>query len=280
MDHWRLPDMRGASCLLLGLFVVTGAAEAQAQGACFFFQPNFQGEPMCIAPMQRIASLPGVARNKILSAQIPNGLRVTVCDGDNLSGTCMSLTQPVPDFTAIGLAGRVASIASDTAGPRAGAPQIAPQPPGPPPQQGGGLSQPPRQQSGFPPRSPAPPVQQGVYRPVPQQSGSVPPQSQGSAQPQQPLPQQQGSFHPQPQPGSLQPPAQQGPQQQPGSQPQQQGGYQPAGGNQPPPGGQSDANREKQRQLRRECRNGDTNACTELGRMVSQRRPPGGGSRD
>jgi hypothetical protein len=220
--------MRGARLLLASFFVATGtwSASAQAQGACFFFRTNFQGQSMCMAPMQRIPSLSGAARNKLMSARIPNGLRVTICDNDNFNGSCMTLTESVPDFAAIGAAGRVASIVSDNGAPRGGAPQMAPQ--------------------------------QGGYQPAPPQNGSVPPR---------PLPQQQGSDQPQP------PPQQQG---QP--QPQEGGNQAPRGGN---PNASSDGDRERRRQLRRECRRGDTNSCTELGRLVSQPRPrTNGGQRD
>ena len=136
--------MRGVRLVLAGFLVAAGtwSASAQSQGACFFFRTNFQGQSMCIAPMQRIPSLSGAARNNLMSVQIPNGLRVTICQNDNFNGSCMALTESTPDFAAIGAAGRVASIVSESGTPRGGAPQMAPQ------------------QGGYAPRPPAP--QQGA----------------------------------------------------------------------------------------------------------------------
>lgn len=234
--------MRGVRPMLAIFFFAAGtwSASAQVQGACFFFQPRFQGPSMCIAPMQRLPTLSGAARNKIMSAQIPNGVRVTICEGDNFSGSCMTLTESVPDFAAIGAANRVASIVSDREAQRGGAPQTAPQ-------QGG--------------NSPRPGSSQGGYQPAP---------PNGSA-PSGPPPRQQGSFQPRPpaqQQNAPQPPAQP----QGGNQPsQQQSGY--PSRQTGDPSAAHDDNRERRRQLRRECRRGYTGSCTELGRLLSQRRP-------
>ena len=42
-----------------------------------------------------------------MSVQIPQGVRVTVCDGENFGGSCQTLSQSTPDFTAINAAGKV-----------------------------------------------------------------------------------------------------------------------------------------------------------------------------
>src|ERR1041384_4926169 len=109
--------MRHARFIFVTLMIAIGAtpAAAQSKGPCFFLQPNFQGDPMCIAPTQRLPTLGAAIKNKIMSVQIPAGMRVTLCDADNFGGSCQTLNQPVPDFKTIGAAGKVASIASEAA---------------------------------------------------------------------------------------------------------------------------------------------------------------------
>jgi hypothetical protein len=107
--------MRYASLILAALTITAYAmpAAAQPKGPCFFLQPNYQGDPICIAPTQRLPSLGAVIKNKIMSVQIPSGMRVTVCDSDNFGGSCQTLSQSVADFNAIGAAGKVASVAAE-----------------------------------------------------------------------------------------------------------------------------------------------------------------------
>lgn len=128
--------MRFVTSIVTGAVMTVLAAPAQAQGPCFFMQPNFQGQPMCIAPAQRVPAL-GVANDRIMSVQIPRGIRVTVCEHANFQGACLALDQSVPNFAAIGGAGKISSVASEPAGPggpRTGAQQPPPGPPrGPPP---------------------------------------------------------------------------------------------------------------------------------------------------
>ena len=86
--------------------------------------------------------------DRILSVQVPRGVRVTLCGDANFGGTCVTVDQPVPNTQALGGAAGVSSLSSDPAGgppgARAGAPQGqrgpqfgAPQPGPPPPQFGG-----------------------------------------------------------------------------------------------------------------------------------------------
>src|SRR4051812_501048 len=115
--------------LIAAAIVSAGAtpAMAQLQGACFFLQPDFKGDPMCIAPTQRLPSLGEAVKNKFMSVQIPPGVRVTICEGDNLGGSCQTLSQSVPNFTAIGAAGKVGSLPPEPAG--APPPPQTPSPP-------------------------------------------------------------------------------------------------------------------------------------------------------
>jgi type IV secretory pathway VirB10-like protein len=105
-----------------------------------------------------------VIKNKIISVQIPAGMRVTLCDADNFGGSCQTVRESVPDFTTIGANGKVASLASEAAaapGPRANA-----EPPSPPPNLRPGPGQ--QQQAKAPPPPPPPP-------PAPQGGPPMPP---------------------------------------------------------------------------------------------------------
>jgi hypothetical protein len=114
--------------LIAAAVVSAGAtpAMAQLQGPCFFLQPDFKGDPMCIAPTQRLPTLGEAVKNKFMSVQIPQGVRVTICEGDNLGGSCQTLSQSVPNFTAIGAAGKVGSLASESAGAPRSAQPVSP----------------------------------------------------------------------------------------------------------------------------------------------------------
>lgn len=134
----------------------TGAA-AQPQGPCFYVLPNFQGQPFCIQPNQRVPALAAL-NDRLMSVQIPPGVRVTMCQDINFGGRCASYTESIPTFASIGAAGQVSSVISESAGPgprpgpAAGVPpprgQGFTQPPGPPPGQRG------PQVGGPPPRGP------------------------------------------------------------------------------------------------------------------------------
>jgi len=160
--------MRNAS-LILGAFaaaICATPAAAQTKGPCFFLQANYQGDPMCIAPTQRLPSLGNVIKNKIMSVQVPAGMRVTLCDADNFGGSCQTVRESVADFTTIGANGKVASLASEAAAapPGPGAkteppPNVRPGPGQPPPQQQ--QPQQPQQQAKAPPPPPPPPAPQG-----------------------------------------------------------------------------------------------------------------------
>ena len=165
--------MRHARFILASFAIAVCAtpAAAQTKGPCFFLQPNYQGDPMCIAPTQRLPTLGAVIRNKIMSVQIPPGMRVTICDGDNFGGSCQTVSQSVADFATIGAAGKVASLASEAAapvGPRAGnepSGQQAPMRPGPGAQAKGPPPPPPPPPQAAPPPPPAPPPQAAVPMP-------------------------------------------------------------------------------------------------------------------
>src|SRR5882724_8789814 len=130
--------MRSMSLIAaVAVSAIATPALAQLKGPCFFVEPDFKGDPMCIAPTQRLPSLGEAVKNKLMSVQIPPGVRVTVCEGTNLGGSCQTLSQSVPNFTTIGAAGKINSVASESAGaprptaqpaaPSAGAPKAAPQ---------------------------------------------------------------------------------------------------------------------------------------------------------
>ena len=146
-----------------GFILIAAVAAAFAtpalaqQGPCFYVQPNFQGQPMCIGANQRVPAL-GAANDRLMSVQIPRGVRVTMCSDVNFQGQCASFTESIPNFAAMGAAGRVSSVISEPAGsgearpgPAAGAPpqgsggrlrglgvtQQPGPPPGPPPGQRG-----------------------------------------------------------------------------------------------------------------------------------------------
>src|SRR5262245_30117000 len=131
--------MRFAMILIAAAVTAAAATEAaaQGQGACFYLAPNFQGQPTCVAPGQRLPSL-GPYNDRVASVQIPRGLRVTVCEDANFQGACTTLDQSIPNFAAIGAANKISSVAVEAGG--------APRPGGPPPQPRGpqfGAQQPP-----------------------------------------------------------------------------------------------------------------------------------------
>src|SRR6267154_446177 len=88
--------MRRLSLFVTGLVLFATPAMAQLQGPCFFIQPDYKGDPMCIAPTQKLPSLGPAAKNKLMSVQIPQGVRVTICDGDNFAGSVASETGAAP----------------------------------------------------------------------------------------------------------------------------------------------------------------------------------------
>jgi hypothetical protein len=156
--------MRHAGFILAAFTITAYAtpAAAQAKGPCFFLQANYQGDPMCIAPTQRLPSLGAAIKNKIMSVQIPPDMRVTLCDRDNFGGSCQTVNQSVPDFNTIGAAGKVSSVASEAAAappaPRANAEPPAPQPgarPAPGPQAKAPPPPPPAPAVPVPPNDPA-----------------------------------------------------------------------------------------------------------------------------
>jgi len=147
---------------ILGTFALalgTLPAAAQTKGPCFFLQPNYQGDPMCIAPTQRLPTLGGVIKNKIMSVQVPAGMRVTLCDADNFGGSCQTVRESVADFTTIGANGKVSSLASEAAGAPPGQ-RADTQPPSAPP----------------PNRRPPPAQQQQAKAPPPPPPPLAPPQ--------------------------------------------------------------------------------------------------------
>lgn len=158
-----------------------GGAAAQAQGPCFYAAPNFQGQPMCIGANQRVPAL-GAMNDRLMSVQIPRGVRVTMCSDANFGGQCASFTESIPNFAAMGAAGRVSSVIAEPAGP--GGPRPGPAA-GAPPQ--GGSGQPRGQgftQQPGPPSGPAPGQrgpQYGAQQPLPPpgQHGGPPPRGDG-----------------------------------------------------------------------------------------------------
>lgn len=160
--------MRTAS-LILGTVAIAGcatSAAAQIKGPCFFLQTNYRGDPMCIAPTQRLPTLGAVIKNKIMSVQIPEGMRVTLCDADNFGGSCQTVRESVADFTTIGANGKVASLASEAAAAPPG-PRADTQPPPAPPNLRPGPGQPQPQPQPQPPqqqqaKAPPPPAPQGA----------------------------------------------------------------------------------------------------------------------
>ena len=141
--------MRFAASLIGVAALAALATQAAAQqGPCFYVQPDYKGPPMCIAVNQRVPTL-GAADNRLMSVQIPRGLRVTMCADANFQGACMTFDQSIPNFAAIGAAGKVSSVASEPAGaPPARA--AAPPPPAGPPPRGPQYAQPPAQQYALP----------------------------------------------------------------------------------------------------------------------------------
>jgi peptidase inhibitor family I36 len=169
--------MRYARFILATFATALCAAPAAAQnkGPCFFLQPNYQGDPMCISPTQRLPTLGAAIKNKIMSAQIPPGMRVTICDSDNFGGSCQTVSQSIADFATIGAAGKVASLASEAAAQVGGRPNNEPPPPAPmrpgPATQAKGP--PPPSQAAPPPTQAAPPPQTAAPTPpAPQSDGT------------------------------------------------------------------------------------------------------------
>lgn len=125
------------------------SAAAQAQGPCFYVLPNFQGQPFCIQPNQRVPALAAL-NDRLMSVKIPPGVRVTMCSDANFQGRCAAFTESIPSFATMGAAGQVSSVISELAGP--GGPRPGPAAGGLPPGAGG----PPRgpQQGMAPPPGP------------------------------------------------------------------------------------------------------------------------------
>ena len=146
---------------LIATAAATGfaAPTAAQQGPCFYMMPNFQGQPMCIAANQRVPAL-GAANDRIMSVQVPRGVRVTICEHANFQGACVTLDQSVPNVAALAGGRGISSVASEPAG--AGGPPRGPQ-------QG---MQPPPGQMGPPPGT----QQRGVN--APQQRPGPPQQDQ------------------------------------------------------------------------------------------------------
>jgi hypothetical protein len=159
--------MRFAASLIgVAALAALATPAAAQQGPCFYVQPDYKGPPMCIALNQRVPTL-GAADNRLMSVQIPRGARVTMCADPNFQGACMTFDQSIPNFAAIGAAGKVSSVASEPAGapparaaappppaappprgPQVGAMPPPPPPPGPP--RGPQYAQPPAQQHALP----------------------------------------------------------------------------------------------------------------------------------
>jgi hypothetical protein len=150
--------MRFAASLICVAALAALATPASAQqGPCFYVQPDYKGPAMCIAANQRVPAL-GAADNRLMSVQIPRGLRVTMCADANFQGACMTFDQSIPNFATIGAAGKVSSVAAEPAGAlpaRAAAPPPSPAAPPPRGPQVGAMPPPPP-----PPGPPHGPAQQ------------------------------------------------------------------------------------------------------------------------
>jgi hypothetical protein len=256
--------MRHAASLIFAIAIVLPAAPAaaqspaaaQPQGPCFFTQPNYQGEPMCVAPLQRLPTL-GPAKNNLMSVQIPPGMRVTVCDLENYSGSCQTLSQSTPDFTAINAAGKVGSIAAESSAPRAAPNEAAGPPPArqfaaPPPP---AAAPPAKQFATPPPPAAAPPAKQFAAPPPP---AAAPPAKQFAAPPPPAAAPPAKQFAPPPPPAAGPPPSPSDPEAA-GARAEREAEY----------------IRELRRQLlslRKECEDGEKIACVRLGFLLGENR--------
>ena len=139
--------MRFAASLLLATTAAATLAPPAAaqQGPCVFLEPNFQGQPFCFQAGEQVPNVGPQLNDRIRSVQVPPGLRVTLCGDGNFAGTCVTVTQSVPNTQSLGGAAGISSLSSEGGG-RAGPP-----PDGSRRQQFGGPQQPP---PGPPPRGP------------------------------------------------------------------------------------------------------------------------------
>ena len=118
---------------------------ALAQGVCFFEDANFAGRQFCINPGQSIPRLDPAWNDRISSADIPPGMRATVCEHADFGGRCIQLDRAIRNLSDIGFNDEVSSLSADPMRPREGRviePRVyndrpvvvtAPPPPPPPP---------------------------------------------------------------------------------------------------------------------------------------------------
>jgi hypothetical protein len=96
---------------LVGLLISLATSQAYAHAACFYSAPNFQGDSFCmrVAEQEPDLRISGFD-NQIFSIQIPEGVRVVVCQETGFRGFCQSFTQDVCDLQSFYVSESVRSV--------------------------------------------------------------------------------------------------------------------------------------------------------------------------
>lgn len=66
--------------------------EIEDPEVCFFKSKGYEGSSFCVEPGDSDDSLPGSWDNSISSISVSGGAEVVVCSGDDLTGTCASIS--------------------------------------------------------------------------------------------------------------------------------------------------------------------------------------------
>src|ERR1700712_5759095 len=118
------------------ILVAALSTPALAQGVCFFENADFAGRQFCINPGQSIPRLDPSWNDRISSADIPPGMRATVCEHADFGGRCIALDRSIRNFNEIGFNDAVSSLSADPMRPREGRviePRVYAEPPREPP---------------------------------------------------------------------------------------------------------------------------------------------------
>ncbi len=121
---------------LAAILMAVTSTPASAQGVCFFEDADFSGHQFCLNPGQSIPRLDPAWNDRISSADIPPGMRATVCENADFGGRCIQLDRSIRNFNDIQFNDAVSSLSVEPMRPREGrviAPPAYNEPPRNPP---------------------------------------------------------------------------------------------------------------------------------------------------
>ena len=121
-------------CALAVILMAALSTAASAQGVCFFENADFSGRQFCINPGQSIPRLDPAWNDRISSADIPPGMRATVCEHIDFGGRCIQLDRSIRNFNDIQFNDAVSSLSVEPMRPREGRviePRVYNEPPPP-----------------------------------------------------------------------------------------------------------------------------------------------------